>query len=356
MIVVGKTHMVEFAFGGWGTNARMGTPWNPWDLTTHRVPGGSSSGSGVAVAAGMVPAALGSDTGGSVRIPASVCGLVGLKTTAGRVSNHGILPLSPTLDTIGPLVRAVEDAALLYDVLHGPDGADPATWPHAPALAMPRLREPVRGLRVGLPGSPHLDGLDADVARHFQAAVEALGGLGVHVETIPLPGSFFSYLEQTGTIISAEAYDLLGDVVEDEAAPLDPHVRARILGGRAFNRDAQGAHGYLSALRERRQAQAALAPIFDQVDAILTPTTPIPAPPLSDVDESRLPLSRFTRAINFLGLCALAVPMGVTEAGLPTSLQIIGRPFCEPLLLRLGWAYEQARGPLGAQPDVTAMG
>jgi aspartyl-tRNA(Asn)/glutamyl-tRNA(Gln) amidotransferase subunit A len=133
-------------------------------------------------------------------------------------------------------------------------------------------------------------------------------------------------------------------------------VRARILGGRAFNRDAQGAHGYLSALRERRQAQAALAPIFDQVDAILTPTTPIPAPPLSDVDESRLPLSRFTRAINFLGLCALAVPMGVTEAGLPTSLQIIGRPFCEPLLLRLGWAYEQARGPLGAQPDVTAMG
>ncbi len=127
LIVIGKTHTVEFAMGGWGTNQHRGTPWNPWDPATARTPGGSSSGSGVAVAAGMAPWAIGTDTGGSVRLPASWCGLSGLKTTIGRVSTYGILPLSPTLDTPGPLARSVEDAALLYSIMQGPDPLDPHT-------------------------------------------------------------------------------------------------------------------------------------------------------------------------------------------------------------------------------------
>jgi aspartyl-tRNA(Asn)/glutamyl-tRNA(Gln) amidotransferase subunit A len=127
MIVLGKTHTVEFAMGGWGTNQRLGTPWNPWDTEVHRAPGGSSAGSGVAVAAGMVPWAIGTDTGGSVRLPSGWCGLTGLKTTIGRVSVHGVLPLCPSLDTPGPMCRTVEDAAVLYNVIHGPDPKDPTT-------------------------------------------------------------------------------------------------------------------------------------------------------------------------------------------------------------------------------------
>ena len=148
MIVIGKTHTVEFAFGGWGTNQHLGTPWNPWDAKTHRTPGGSSSGSGVAVAARMVPCALGTDTGGSVRVPAAWCGITGLKTTIGRISTYGVLPLSPTLDTPGPMTRSVEDAALLLQVMQGADPRDPRTLALRDADPMPTLRRGVKGLRL----------------------------------------------------------------------------------------------------------------------------------------------------------------------------------------------------------------
>src|SRR3982074_3320622 len=144
MIVLGKTHTVEFAFGGWGTNQHMGTPWNPWDATTARTPGGSSSGSGVAVAARLAPWAIGTDTGGSVRLPASFCGLTGLKTTIGRVSTYGILRLSPTLDTPGALARSVEDAARLYCVMHGPDPLDPRTIGVPAAVLTDQWRRGIR--------------------------------------------------------------------------------------------------------------------------------------------------------------------------------------------------------------------
>src|SRR5262245_13136023 len=147
MIVLGKTHAVEFALGGWGTNQHMGTPWNPWDEAVARVPGGSSSGSGVAVAARMAPLAIGTDTGGSVRLPASFCGITGLKTTIGRLSTHGIIPLSNSLDTPGPMARTVEDVAVLYAALQGPDPFDPATPSIAVDDPMPTLRRGVRGLR-----------------------------------------------------------------------------------------------------------------------------------------------------------------------------------------------------------------
>src|SRR4051812_14988559 len=146
MIVLGKTHTVEFAMGGWGTNQHLGTPWNPWDLEVPRTPGGSSAGSGVAVAAGLAPWAIGTDTGGSVRLPASWCGITGLKTTIGRISTHGVLPLSPTLDTPGPMARSVEDAALLYAVMQGADPLDPRT------LSAPSPVDPTAGIRRGVRG------------------------------------------------------------------------------------------------------------------------------------------------------------------------------------------------------------
>jgi len=148
MIVLGKTHTVEFAMGGWGTNEHVGTPGSPWDLETPRTPGGSSSGTGVAVASGRAPWAIGTDTGGSVRLPASWCGLTGLKTTIGRISTHGILPLAPTLDTPGPMARSVMDAARLYHVMQGPDSLDPRTRGVLPDDPMPAIKRGVRGLRL----------------------------------------------------------------------------------------------------------------------------------------------------------------------------------------------------------------
>src|SRR5947208_2445616 len=190
MIVLGKTHTVEFAMGGWGTNQHLGTPWNPWDLEVPRTPGGSSAGSGVAVAAGLAPWAIGTDTGGSVRLPASWCGLSGLKPTIGRVSTFGILPLAPSLDTPGPMARSVEDAALLYSVMQGADPLDPRTLSApAPSDPMPGLRRGVRGLRLArmpnaerdgctpetLPAYPSRVGRSDDDPRLFHALRQPVG-------------------------------------------------------------------------------------------------------------------------------------------------------------------------------------
>src|SRR5215472_4948652 len=170
MIVLGKTHTVEFAMGGWGTNQRCGTPWNPWDPIVARTPGGSSSGSGVAVAAGFAPWAIGTDTGGSVRLPAAWCGLTGLKTTIGRVSTYGILPLSPTLDTPGPMARSVEDAALLYQVMQGPDSLDSRTRGITPIDPLPMLRRGVRGLRLARMPEAECEGVDGEVLAAYNEA------------------------------------------------------------------------------------------------------------------------------------------------------------------------------------------
>ena len=178
MIVLGKTHLVEFAMGSFGTNRHMGTPWNPHDPATHRAPGGSSSGTGVAVAAGMAPWGIGTDTGGSVRIPASWCGITGLKTTIGRVSCHGVLPLSTTLDTPGPMARSVEDAALLYNVLAGPDPNDPLTLRRPPEDPMPGLKSGVRGLRLARMPAPERAGCEPGVLAAYDASLGRLAGGG----------------------------------------------------------------------------------------------------------------------------------------------------------------------------------
>src|SRR5947199_1763186 len=336
MIVLGKTHTVEFAMGSFGTNTHLGTPRNPWDLAVHRTPGGSSSGSGVAVAAGLAPVAIGTDTGGSVRLPAAWCGTVGLKVTAGRSSTYGVLPLSFTLDTPGPIARSVEDAALIFRVLSGPDPRDPQTLAWTPLDPLPALRPGVAGLRLGVMPDAERGGVDQDVLAAYDAAIQTLEKLGARIVRPALPHRFSDYAVATGRIIGAEGYRFVGHLVDDESLPVDPHVRPRIQIGRGLS-----ARDYLLALAEREENRRAVAAALADVDALLTPTTQTPALPIDQLDQTGT-AAYFTRAVNYLGLCALAVPDGFTTGGLPLSLQIVGHAGDEAMALPIGWAYEPA--------------
>jgi aspartyl-tRNA(Asn)/glutamyl-tRNA(Gln) amidotransferase subunit A len=336
LIVLGKTHTVEFAMGGWGTNQHRGTPWNPWDTEVARTPGGSSSGSGVAVAAGFAPWAIGTDTGGSVRLPASWCGLTGLKTTIGRVTTHGILPLAPTLDTPGPMARSVLDAALLYNLMQGPDPLDPRTRGVMPDDPMPMLERGVRGLRLARMPDAERRGVAAEVLAAYDASLDALARLGAEIVDVTLPRRFADFTDLTGRIIGAEGYFLVGHLVDDMALPIDDAVRPRIGLGRGVS-----ARDYLRALSERDQAKLEFAAALEGIDALLTPTTQTAAIPVDEVDQSSTP-AHFTRFVNALELCALALPNGFTATGLPLSLQIICRGYDEATALRIGWAYQEA--------------
>jgi aspartyl-tRNA(Asn)/glutamyl-tRNA(Gln) amidotransferase subunit A len=336
MIVLGKTHTVEFAMGSWGTNTHMGTPWNPWDPAVHRTPGGSSSGSGVSVAAGLAPVAIGTDTGGSVRLPAAWCGLAGLKVTAGRISTYGVLPLSFTLDTPGPLARSVEDAALIFGLLNGPDPQDPQTLAWTPSDPMPTLHRGVAGLRLAVMPDAERTGVDREVLAAYDASVETLAKLGARVERVKLPHRFGDYAAATGRIIGAEGYRFVGHLVDDESLPVDPHVRPRIQLGRGVS-----ARDYLLVLAEREERRREVATALADVDALLTPTTLTPPVPIEQADQAGT-AAHFTRPVNYLGLCALAVPNGFTAGGLPTSLQIVAHAGHEATALRIGHAYEAA--------------
>ena len=336
MIVLGKTHTVEFAMGGWGTNTRRGTPWNPWDAKVARTPGGSSSGSGVAVAASLAPWAVGTDTGGSVRLPASWCGITGLKTTIGRVSTHGVLPLSPTLDTPGPMGRSVEDVALLYAAMQGADPLDPLTRGLAYADPMPALKRGIRGLRLARMPEVERQHASADVLAAYDASLAQLERLGAEVVAVKLPFLFADVASFNLRIMAAESYALYGALVDDEAAPLDPHVRPRIAAGRDIP-----AKAYIEALRMRDTMKAQFAAAMEGIDALLTPTTMTTALPLEQVDQAKAP-AHYTRFANYLDLTALALPNGFAADGLPTSLQVVCRAADEATALRIGWAVQDA--------------
>ena len=336
MIVLGKTHTVEFAMGGWGTNSRRGTPWNPWDPRRQRTPGGSSSGSGVAVAAALAPWAVGTDTGGSVRLPASWCGITGLKTTIGRISTHGVLPLSPTLDTPGPMARNVEDTALLYAVMQGPDPLDPLTRGLPYTDPMPTLKRGVRGLRLArMPQRERQHACGAVVAAYDRSLGE-FERLGAEIVDVDLPFLFADVAAFNLRIMAAESYALLHDLIDDEQAPLDPHVRPRIAAGRTLS-----AQAYIEALQMRSVMKQQFAGALEGMDALLTPTTMTTALPLEEVDQTKAP-AHYTRFGNYLDLCALALPNGIAPDGLPTSLQVVCRANDEATALRIGWAYQEA--------------
>jgi aspartyl-tRNA(Asn)/glutamyl-tRNA(Gln) amidotransferase subunit A len=337
MIVLGKTHTVEFAMGGWGTNQHMGTPWNPWDPAVPRTPGGSSSGSGVAVAARFAPWAIGTDTGGSVRLPASWCGLSGLKTTIGRVSTYGILPLAPSLDTPGPMARSVEDAALLFSIMQDADPLDHRTLSAPPPCdPFPMLRRGVRGLKLARMPHNERDGCASEVLAAYDASLELLGRLGAEIVDIALPCRFADTMLATGRIIGSEGYQLVGHLVDDPKLPIDDAVRPRIQLGRDIS-----ARDYIAALAERDALKRRFLAAMEGVDALLTPTTQTAAVPVASVDQNTTP-AHFTRMFNMMEMCALSVPNGFTATGLPLSLQIACKPYEEAMALRIGWAYQQA--------------
>src|SRR6516225_5101248 len=344
MIVLGKTHSVEFAMGGWGTNQYLGTPWNPWDHETPRTPGGSSSGSGVAVGARLVPCAIGTDTGGSVRLPAAWCGVVGLKATVGRISTHGILPLAPTLDTPGPLTRSVEDPALLFKMLQGLDPLDTRTFRRAPDDPMPTLRRGVAGLRLAVLPEAERTKVHPEVLAAYDDSLDLLRGLGAQLFNVTLPLKFSDFAALTGQLIGAEGYSILGDIVDRLDLPVDDAVRPRIQIGKSLS-----ARDYLQVLVEREELKQKFANVFENIDALLTPTTAMPAIPVTEVDQSSSP-AVFTRMLTLLDLCALFLPNGFTRKGLPISLHIICKGYDEALALRVGWAYEQATDWLARLP------
>ena len=353
MIPLGKTHMVEFAFGGWGRNAPMGAPWNPWDLAVHRVAGGSSSGSAVAVAAGLAPAAIGSDTGGSIRIPAALCGLTGLKPTYGLVSLAGVVPLASTLDSVGPLTRTVDDAALLLSAIAGPDPGDPASLvaPRFDFELGPIESTSVKGVRIAALAFDSLPAnIEADVLSAYATAIEVLRSLGAHVDEQPPDFDFEDVMMRNGRIIAAEAYAVHRAYIEDEALEIDPWVRRRTLAGKSVS-----AADYIDELAHRRRATARFAASMMDRDAILTPTLPITAVPVVDVDEATTPLATFTRAANYLGACALSLPAGVSRAGLPIGIQLMGAAFTDATLVRIGRAFQRETSWHVRAPDLQAL-
>lgn len=350
MVPLGKLHMTEFAFGGWGTNARMGTPRNPWDLATHRAPGGSSSGTGVAVAAGCAPVGIGSDTGGSVRIPSGFNGLTGLKVTYGRVSLHGAGLLSWTLDSIGPMARCVRDCALLLDALAGPDPRDPATLSQ-PLERFAREPRSVRGLRIAMPPAAQLPAfMDPGVTQAWEEAARTFESLGVDVARVRLPDWYVELAAPTGCLIASEAYSLHRAYVDDPAAPLDPAVRRRLLAARGFAPAAYAES--LRVLGERRRSMAAW---FEPFDAVLLPTVAIPAPAVDELDEDAPIPGALTRPGNYLGLCGLSQPAGFVR-GLPVGIQLLGKPWDERTVLSLGQAFESVTAHHAAHPDLGALG
>ncbi len=348
MIPLGKTQMVEFAFGGWGTNPLMGAPWNPWDLACHRVPGGSSSGTAVAVAAGMAPVGIGSDTGGSVRIPCAFTGLVGLKVTFGRISLHGTGLLSWTLDSIGPMGRSVEDCAELLRVLVGSDARD-STTASQPALDLstPLRAERLTGLRIALPDAGQLPPfMHPAVTAAWQDTARQLEGLGATIVPVRLPDWYFDLSKPAGIIIASEAYALHRAYINDTTQAIGDAVRARVLAARDVEPG-----GYAETLRLMAERRRFFAAWFDRHDAILLPTVAVPAPPIDAIEETSPIPGHLTRPVNYLGLCALAMPAGLHD-GLPIGVQIIGKPYAEPLVLAIGKALQEETRHHLLRPDL----
>ena len=352
MVPLGKLHMVEFAFGGWGTNPLMGAPWNPWDLVTQRVPGGSSSGTGVAVAARLTPAGIGSDTGGSVRIPSAFNGLVGLKVTFGRIGLSGTMLLSWSLDSIGPMARSVEDCALLLNALAAPDPRDPTTLSQ-PLEDFTLATRPgtIEGMRIAVPDTKQMPNFShPDVIKAWQTAARTFESLGAAVEAVRLPDWYFDLSRPAGTLIASEAYSLHRDYIEDMSKAIGPGVRAR---AQAAKQLLPGA--YAEELRVMAERRRAFNEWFRAYDAILMPTMAVPAIPLSEVDELSPIPGYLTRPANYLGLCSLAMPSGYS-GGLPLGIQIVGKPFAERDVLRAGKAFQDATDHHRRAPDLSAIG
>jgi aspartyl-tRNA(Asn)/glutamyl-tRNA(Gln) amidotransferase subunit A len=350
-ITLGKLNMSELASGPFGDNPHHGNVQNPW--RAGHVSGGSSSGSGAAVAAGLAFGALGSDTGGSIRLPAACCGIVGLKPTYGRVSRAGAMPLSWALDHIGPMTRTVADAALMLSVIAGHDRRDATSSRRGVDPGLTKLDVTVAGLRVGVPDNYYFDGIDAEVESAVRAAIRCIGDLGALVETLTVPDPE-AMTSISNVIARAEAAAIHHRVLRERPHELGAAVRARL--GIGFSISATD---YLQALRLRaRLTREFIDEVFSDVDVLVIPVIPEPAPTYEanevggvEAKVARMGrFSRLTRPINGLGLPALSVPCGFSRAGLPLAFQIVARPFDEETVAWLGHMYERAASVTNRPP------
>jgi len=342
-IVLGKLNMHEFAYGPEGINAHYGDTRNPWSADAHRIAGGSSSGSGAAVAAALAPGSLGSDTGGSIRIPASLCGITGLKPTYGRVSRAGVLPLAWSMDHVGPMTRSARDCALMLSAIAGYDPADPTTS----VLPVPdygaALTGDVKGLRVGLLRAHFTDPAAPEVRAAVEGVAKQLEQGGALVDDVNLT-QVIHVATASAAIVASEALAYHAPWMRSRAQDYQPDVRERLRLGAFVN----GAH-YVRAQQIRALVAREIDEALARRDVLLAPATPLVAPVLGERETAlgdgpsdvRAALLRCTRPFNFSGHPACAAPCGFTAAGLPIGAQIVGRPFDEATVLRVVDAYQR---------------
>lgn len=343
MVLLGKTHTHEFAFGGITPTTR-----NPWDTT--RVPGGSSGGSAAGVAAGYFPMALGTDTAGSIRIPSSVCGTVGLKPTYGRTSRYGVASLSWSLDHVGPITRSVRDAALVLNALCGYDQRDPASVDVAYEDFTTGLQQGIEGLRIGMPQNYFTESITRDTAAAVARAVDVLQAGGAEIVPITIPhDDRFKAVEWTIMLAEASAYHRTS--MRDSYELYTEDVRAFLEVGETIL-----ATDYIDAHRHRHQIKDDWKALLSDIDVVVTPTTPVPAVPADELicswpdgmqEHATEAYTRLCIPANITGLPAISIPCGTDEDGLPVGLQLIGRAFEETTILRAAHYFETATDHAG---------
>jgi aspartyl-tRNA(Asn)/glutamyl-tRNA(Gln) amidotransferase subunit A len=306
------------------------------------------------VAGGLVPFALGTDTGGSVRVPAALCGIVGLKTTVGRVSRAGVYPLCWTLDSVGPLTRSVEDAALVFQAMQGEDAEDASTVGIAPIDTLKTLKKGVKGLRIAFAETTFFDDLDPEVEKAVREAGKVLGALGAKVTSMKVPEAAAAWAEKNrGLLIPAEACVWNGDFLDKHMAELDPVIGPRMLTGRNLS-----APDYFLLLKRYAELRASLKSTLAGVDALIVPTTMVPPRPVAEVAQQYMNYNvKYHRNCgigNILDLCGVSLPCGFTAGGLPIGLQVYAKPFREDTALQVAWAYEQATDWRSRRPPLAA--
>jgi len=368
---VGNTNMDEFAMGSSTENSSFGVTRNPWDL--QRTPGGSSGGSAAAVAGGMAVCALGSDTGGSIRQPAALCGIVGLKPTYGRVSRFGLIAFASSLDQIGPMTKDVEDAALMLEVLSGKDAMDSTSLPVEVPAYRQEMKKDIKGLKVGLPKEYFISGLDAEVKHSIDEAIRVLSGMGVEFVECSLPHTDYAtatyYILATAEASSNLArYDgvqygyrsksfsnLVDMYFKTRAEGFGPEVKRRIaLGTYVLSSGYYDAY-YLKAQKVRTLIKKDFDEAFKACDAILTPTAPSCAFKIGEKTSNPLEMylsDIFTISANLAGIPGISIPCGFSKNNLPIGLQILGKHFDESTLLRLAYHFEQAVGYHKKRPSL----
>ena len=353
-VLLGKLQMHEFALGATSVNPHHGPAHNPWDVS--RITGGSSGGSGSAVASGQCMAALGSDTGGSIRIPAGLCGIVGMKPTYGLISRHGVHPLSWSLDTVGPMTRSARDAAIVMNALAGHDSRDPSSANAAEQDFTRGIEDGISGLRIGIPEDFFYDVIDSEVSAAIGQAASVLAELGAVVESCSIP-ALNHCLGISSAILVTEAAETLFTHIRDRPEDIGADVR-----GRLFLGAMTPAIDYIKAQRARAAYNEKLADAMETYDLLLAPTAAIGAPRIDQefVDvggqqENALSLmSRLTRAFNLTGQPTVSVPCGFTSDGMPIGMQLAGRMWEDAVVLRAAHAYESATDWHTRRPPISA--